>query len=309
MKRTSLILALLAAAVMLVGPASANQQHTIPFEITQSGHLVIDVAVNGTSDEKAIVDTGATFPMLDRRTAERLGLTLEEGSPTVDIIGLGATSTFPVLQLDSLRVGDVDLGGVEVAYNSEFLLPGARNLIPSSSIPLRTLDFDFEKMRLRAYDRRPFAVRNATTSRFPITWINDLPFIEIEVNHKAGLALIDTGANVTFINSVFAENVASSPDDFRTLTLTGSTGEVTPIRVLSSRLLDLGDFRVKRFDVIVSDPEFFAVCGLKDQPVMVLGLDVLKSFRLQIDREANELRISRPLPRHRSQPGMTIISQ
>ena len=34
--------------------------------------------------------------------------------------------------------------------------------------------------------------------------------------------------------------------------------------------------------------------GLGETPVMVLGLDVLKSFRVQIDRQSEELRLSIP---------------
>ncbi|MEQ8558647.1 MAG: aspartyl protease family protein [Henriciella sp.] len=306
MKRILAMLAGLAAIIVFAAAANASQDSTIPFEMTATGHLVVDVTLNGEMESRAIVDTGATFALIDHRTAASIGAVPDELAPTIDIIGLGTVGTFPVIEVGSITFGDVSMSDMTAAYNSQYPLPGARNVIPASGIPHRTLDFDFKNSRLRAYDRRPIRLHNSTTSRLPVQWIATLPFIELTVNGRKGLALIDTGSSVSYINSAFAENAAKSPEDFRTLELVGATGNVIPLRVLRSRRFELGDFRIRRLDVIVSDPEFLSYYGLEGQPVMVLGLDILKQFRLQLDRETSELRISRPGLSRRNSAGFSM---
>ena len=308
MKHATHITALtLLAGAIATSPADAAQGDVIPFEITETGHMSVVMTLNGIQDMEAVIDTGATFPLLDHETASRAGITLPESGPTVMIAGLGETRSYPVVDVGSIRFGEIDLSQVQAAYNGEQPLPGDLNVIPSLSIPHRTLDFDFKRERLLAYDRRPRAVYRATVSRLPVTRVSGLPFIEVSVNGKTGLALVDTGASISFINSVFANTAARSPDAFRTLELVGSTGTVRPLRILSSRRFTIGDFEVRQFDVIVADAAFLEEYGLKDQPVMVLGLDILGQFRLQIDRQEDEVRISQPRRPVDRQPGMSLV--
>ena len=286
--------AIAAAILLFAAPTHAAQSHVIPFEMTESGHMVVELTLNGSAQVSAVLDTGANFPLLGRESAELIGVELPEDYKTVDIVGLGAMATFPVVHVDNLAFGDISLNSVAAAYNSRFDIPGAGNIIPSNSIPHRTLDFDFRESRLLAYDRKPMGVGRSSVSRLPVTWQHGLPFVEVSVNGRDGLALIDTGASVSYINSVFANTAARSPDALRTIELVGATGAVVPIRILSSRKFVLGEFKINHYDVIVSDPEFLTHYGLQDEPVMVLGLDVLRQFRVQIDRLDSRLVLSRP---------------
>lgn len=306
MKLTSAIPALMALAAASALPAEAVKGEVIPFEIAESGHLIVSVTLNDLSQVDAILDTGATYPILDQRSARTVGIELSEAPLMIDIVGLGAVATFPVVDVDSMSFGDIRLNGMQAAYNSTFRFPSTGNVIPASSLPHRTLDFDFEKSRLLAYDRRPLGLARSVVSKMPISRLNGLPFVEVSVNGTDGVALIDTGASLSFVNSAFAEGAARSPGAIRTVELIGSTGAIQSVRILSSRRFEIGQFEVKRFDVIVSDPEFLTHYGLDDRPVMVLGLDILRSFRLQIDRERDQLRLAIPDRGFNRGPGMSL---
>ena len=43
------------------------------------------------------------------------------------------------------------------------------------------------------------------------------------------------------------------------------------------------------FDIPVLETEMFAELGLGDEPVMVLGMDLLEHFRVQIDQRRQKL--------------------
>lgn len=309
MRYTSAIAAIAAFVLAPVTPASATGMDEIPFDITESGHLVVSVELNDDKTVNAIIDTGATFPILDSKSASAVGISLSEDPSTIEIIGLGEMQTFPVVELDRLSVGPLDMRAVRTAYNDSVPFPSSGNVLPSKALPYRTLDFDFKTSRLRLYDHAPMGVPRSRISRIDIQDIGGLPFIQVSVNGVEGLALIDTGASVTVVNSAFAEGAARSPKSIRTIELASSTGPVTPIKILFSRRFELGKFEVDHFNVVVSNPEFLERFGLSEKPVMILGLDILKTFRLQIDRDAKELRLSLPDPSFSRGPGMSIRRQ
>ncbi|MCZ4297524.1 aspartyl protease family protein [Henriciella marina] len=306
MKHTSIIAAILIALLLAPLTARAAISDDIPFEITESGHMVVTLRLDGREDVKAIVDTGATFPIIDSQSAALIGVTPPASPDMVDIIGLGNVRTFPVIDIGGLTVGPVRLDAPRAAYNDKVRFPSTGNVIPASSLPHRTLDFDFERSRLRVSDRRPAHISRSITTRLEITRIGGLPFVEVSVNGKPGLALIDTGASISVINSAFAEGASRSQHAIRDVELIGATGNVTPLKVLFSRRFEIGDFQVDRFNIIVSDPEFLERFGLAETPVMILGLDVLKAFRLQIDREEELVRLVIPDRGRRPGAGVSL---
>lgn len=302
MRRTSIMAAFIALVSALAPQAQAAGSDVIPFRMSGSGHVLVDIRLNDLATVDAIVDTGATFPILDRSSAETVGISLPENPHMVNIVGLGEALTFPVVDVPRLSLGDLRLDNVPAAYNQRIRLPSSGNVLPASAIPHRTLDFDFDRSRLRLYDTAPQTLHRFTTTALDIERIHGLPFIDISVNGKKGRALIDTGASLTFVNSAFAEGAARSRDSIREIELIGVTGNADLVKVLYSRRFEIGDFEVERFNVIVSDAEFLRELGLAEEPVMVLGLDVLKAFRLQIDREREEIRFSIPNRGLRSGP-------
>lgn len=304
MKLTSAIAAFLTALTLAPLGAHAAVSDDIPFEITDSGHMVVTLRLDGREDVDAIVDTGATFPIIDSQSAALIGVAPPASAALVEIIGLGDVRTFPVIDVDRMSVGPVRVNAAQAAYNNKVRFPSTGNVIPASSLSQRTLDFDFERSRLRVYDGAPSHISRSLVTRLEITRIGGLPFIEVSVNGTKGLALLDTGASVSVVNSAFAEGASRSRDSIRDVELVGSTGNVTPVTVLFSRRFEIGDFEVDRFNVIVSNPEFLDRFGLSDTPVMILGLDILKAFRLQIDREEDLVRLA--LPDRGRRPGAGI---
>lgn len=293
MTRILFSLAILAVTLCATAQANTNEEMNIPIEVTSTGHLVVDLTLHDGEPLSAIFDTGATFAMVGGRTAARIGLIEDENGRLIDIVGLGVKGTYPVVDLGPVRFGGADSGPLTAALNRDFSLKPTDTVLPARFLPHRTLDFDFEKESLSAYDSRPRRVYHSTTSRLPVTWIHGLPFIKVEVNGKSGLALVDTGASNTFINSAFADKAARADKDFGLIEVTSSTGVVKPLRILSSRRFTFGDFKMRHFEVIVIDPAFLETVGLQDQPIMVMGLDILQHFRLQLDRDGNRLHLSK----------------
>ena len=287
--------ALIALAFLAGLPAFASERQVIPFEMNVHDQIVVDLAVNGDARATGVIDTAATFPMIDGRTARLAGVLNPGEDPTmVNVLGLTGSEVYPVVWLDTLMVGNVLKTDMPVALNTEFDVPGARNVLPSSAFEGDVIDFDFKNQRIMVYDGRPDRRAYAMPSTQKIDRVDGLMFTEVRINGKKGRALIDTGSSVTYINSRFADEAGTTTNEDLTKTLQGATGGDQSLRVASARLVTIGEYRVTKVNILVTDPPLFDYLGVGEEPAMVLGLDVLSVFRVQIDRRRDRLVLSLP---------------
>lgn len=287
-------------ALMGCFPAFASERQVIPFEVNEYDHMVVRLEVNGNDRSTAVIDTAATFPMINQRTA-RLAEIPEPGENPllVSVLGLTGQDIFPVVSLDTLVVGNVMKTDIPVALNADFNVVGTQNVLPASAFEGDVLDFDFENQRVMVYDGRPDRSVRLIPSSIRYDDRDGLIFIEIEINGRKGKALVDTGSNVTFINSRFAEYSGTRANEEKTKKLQGATSGDLSLRIATARSMNIGDYRIARADILVSDPPLFEHIGLSEEPAMVLGLDLLSAFRMQIDRRRGRLILSVPGSRER----------
>ena len=78
------------------------------------------------------------------------------------------------------------------------------------------------------------------------------------------------------------------------MALIGATGGDQSLRVASAKVVMIGDYRIAKVDILVTDPPLFDYLGIGEEPAMVLGLDLLSTFRMQIDRRRGRLLLSLP---------------
>jgi aspartyl protease family protein len=75
------------------------------------GHFFIDGTVNGVP-VRFMVDTGATMVSLPQREAERLGLDYRSGRRGSSQTANGVATVY-LVKLDSIRIGDIELHGID----------------------------------------------------------------------------------------------------------------------------------------------------------------------------------------------------
>jgi predicted aspartyl protease len=290
--RVWLVLAALALAAAPTVQA-ASGRHSIPLVRNGDGYIVTPVSLNGEQEMPAIIDTAATFAMIEARTARAAGIAAPAAlADNIEVFGLLGSRTFPIIHLGQIEAGSVRLQAVEAAYNGLEPMPGARAILPASAFAGDILDFDFPSGRLTVYNGRPQPRVAGLTSRMPLSDFRGLLFTEVVINGQTGKALIDTGSPVSIINEPFARAARVTPNARKTRELQGATGGLLPAEVASARRLELGRLDYSWVDLIVADPALFAELGLDDTPAMVLGLDILSALRMQIDRRSNELHLT-----------------
>ena len=100
------LLLLLLTALLNAGRQAAAQAHTAPMELLSSGHIAVQVRVNGQGPFRLILDTGSPLTFISMRTARQLGLIPpQQGKPSA----AGSLAIGGQVVLKSLSVGDTEI--------------------------------------------------------------------------------------------------------------------------------------------------------------------------------------------------------
>ena len=251
--------------------------------------LSVEVRVNGRGPYQFVVDSGADTSVVGLRIAHDLELPL--GTPVtlnnmtdrniVDRVHVAELSLGPSivrdLQLPALR--EVDLGGA--------------GMIGIDALARQRLMLDFEKKLIRVEDAsRP--VRSmpgdiVVTARLQR---GQLILTEVRAGRVTLDAVVDTGSQITIGNSALREKLVKSRlHKLETVTAIGVTGTRVDLHVAYIDELRLGSVTLSNVPIAFADVPPFEVFGLTDRPALLLGTDLLGTFRrVSLDFRARKVR-------------------
>ena len=87
----------------------------ISIDLVRTGELSLaEVILEGKIKQHFIVDTGASFTVINRATAKELGITIDENTPFIPIFTASSLIFTPLVTLRSMRVGKAEVENVDV---------------------------------------------------------------------------------------------------------------------------------------------------------------------------------------------------
>ena len=274
----------LLAFLAVRAPAFASNELQLELSLSPAGHLQTQIVINEGEPDYAVLDTGANIALIDKAVASRNGVLIPpETSPQVEVLGLTGHALHPLVHIESVQVGSKGLQNLRAALRLETRSIDHGAIIPMTAFQQRYVDINPPERTLTFRERRP-RLRREDRRSFPLREVQGLYFVEIQLNGVSGLALIDTGSNATLISSQFAQSARGSNIP-STVEVIGVHGEPKPAEYMRVRRMHLGKYRLRGFELVVFDPPVFEHLGFGDQPMMVLGTDLLRYFRVVIDRE------------------------
>lgn len=279
-------------------PAHASEAVSIPFDITNSGHMTTEIHLQGHGPSQAIIDTGANFAMFDVATLSAAGIGLPSEPEEVRVLGLTGYGIFPSLTIPHVGLPGLDLSALPAVQHTPGPRPWPTNVLPLSALQGRVAEIDFAKRTLSLYDGPPRRRVNEIAARLELQSRAGIWFAKVRLNGRSGWALIDTGSNVTYVNSTMAAHSTSRHHQEGEIKMKGATEGAALASTMRVRTLRLGRHKLSGFEILVADPPLFEHLGIADEPSMVLGLDLLRHFRVQIDRERGHMILSRPNRSH-----------
>jgi hypothetical protein len=263
--------------------------------------LSVEVRVNGQGPYQFVVDSGADTSVVGLRIAHDLQLPL--GTPVtlnnmtdrniVDRVRVAELSLGPSiirnLQLPALR--EVDLGGA--------------GMIGIDALARQRLMLDFEQKLIRVEDAsKPVRSMPGDIVVTAMLRRGQLILTEVRAGRVVLDAVVDTGSQISIGNSALRDKLVKTRlHKLETVTAIGVTGTTVKLQIARIDELRLGSVTLSNVPIAFADVPPFEVFGLTGRPALLLGTDLLGTFRrVSLDFRARKVRFQL----RRCRQGLTI---
>jgi predicted aspartyl protease len=251
--------------------------------------LTAQVQINGRGPYHFIVDSGADSSVVGTRIARALQLPL--GTPAM-LNDMTSRNIVDRVKVDQMTIGTTTIRNLQLPALSESDL-GAAGMIGIDALAQQRLMMDFEKRLIKIEDAR-VPVRSYPGEIVVTARRHRGQLILTQVS-AAGFkldAIIDTGTQITIGNLALRDKlIRKNRGKFVTIPVTGVTGATINMELATIAELRLGAVVLRNVPMAFTDVLPFKLFGLADQPALLLGTDLLESFRrISLDFRARKVR-------------------
>ena len=280
-----------------IPPLLSEGSVSLPLELS-SNHIYVTGQVSNSRPLNILIDTGASFSVMNSRTVQELGLEavgqLEvrgggEGSQDTGLIK-GVTLTLNTFVLDDLTLWAIDLTPLEGLEGRKLDLILGYEFISRAVLEI---DYDANIVSFHAPESFEYSGRG---TRVPFTLQNNHPHVRAEVLLEGrepveGVFMVDTGARMAlYLNRLFAERHGvkrAVPKILELPAQVSGVGGASQSSVARISGLHLGGLALK--DVLVSLSEKESGSLETDDLAGLIGGDLLKRFRVFFDYGRQEM--------------------
>lgn len=251
--------------------------------------MTVEVRVNGAGPYRFVVDSGADSSVVGHRIAR--ALQLPAGTPAI-LNAMTASSRVERVLVDELLVGPSRVRNLELPALHERDL-GADGMLGIDALVEQRLLLDFEKRLIRVEDAAKPAPRMdgeiIVTAR---RRRGQLILTQVTAARLPVEAVVDTGSEITIGNLALRDKlIRRHRDKFLEVEITGVTGVTRTLQLARIGELRLGSVTLRNVPMAFADVPPFEVFGIKDEPSLLLGTDLLETFRrVSLDFRARKVR-------------------
>jgi hypothetical protein len=254
-----------------------------------STRMTVEVNINGRGPYRFLVDSGADISVVGLRIARDLQLPV--GTPVI-LHGTTASAEVDRVLVDELALGQSRIKNLELPALREDDL-GGEGLIGIDALVEQRLMMDFEKRLIKAEDARQPA--KYLDGEIVVTARRRRGQLILTQVTAAGLpveAVIDTGSEITIGNIALRNRlIRGNRRNFVTVIATGVTGVSKELQLAKIAELRLGSVTLRDVPIAFADVPPFTVFGLSKEPALLLGTDLLETFRrVSLDFRARKVR-------------------
>lgn len=264
--------------------------------------MTVPVLVNGRGPYRFVVDSGADTSVIGQRAARELQL--PAGTP-VTLHGITASAQVERVRVESLGFGQSAFRDMQLPVLQERDL-GAAGMLGIDALVEQRLLLDFERRIIKVEDAQRRAPRLdgeiVVTAR---RHRGQLILTEARANGRPVDAVIDTGSEITIGNTALRNQLLHRYGDrFTTIAVTGVTGVTVNLQLARVAEIRLGSVILQDVPIAFAEVPPFRVFGLTEQPALLLGTDLMETFRrVSLDFRARKVRFQL---RRCSAEGVTI---
>ena len=251
--------------------------------------LSVDVHINGLGPYHFVVDSGADTSVVGLRIAQNQQLPL--GTPVV-LNGMTGSDQVDRVKVDSLTLGPSTVKQLELPVLREGDI-GGDGLIGIDALAHQRLMLDFERRLITVEDaRRPMKTLPGEIVIVARSRRGQLLLTQVRADRLPLLAVIDTGAEITIGNTALRDMLLRKHHGkLWTIDAIGVTGAHIQLPMAWIDELQIGPITLQNVPVAFADVPPFELFGLSRQPSLMLGTDILETFRrVSLDFRARKVR-------------------
>jgi hypothetical protein len=280
-------LALPAMALAQAGAQQPPPTGTLIGRKDFTDRLTTKVFVNGQGPFDFVIDTGANRSVISRELAGKLGLPPGE---IVHVHGIAGVQDAQTVNVQSFKAGVIevplhdiptlaqtDLGcdgflGIDAFRDRQVLFDFARNIVIVERTTYIGPTEDFRNLAVVSSD----VVVPATQRSGQLT------IVDATAARQHITCFIDSGCEKTVGNMAMRRAVQAVTADRNftpvNVVIHGATGQDVPGEVALVPTMRIGGVHFTAFPVAFADLHTFELWGLKDQPTLMMGMDLMRLF-------------------------------
>lgn len=253
--------------------------------ITRGASPVIEAMVQGQGPFSLVLDTAASGSTLDEETVARLKLPRDAETETAQ--GMGGPTDVRLYRLGSMSAGPLTLTDVTVPG-----LPGPE-IEGQSVVGLAGIDLFGSALAVWTANgtcvevKASGALPGADWRRVDVKWTRAWKImLPIRIGGVDGWGLLDTGAQYTVLNPVFAERLGLTQASGRLREggeIWGIDGRALPLSLAEVEDVKIGQWSWARQTLKVGAMPVFGRLGDASEPLAIIGWDWLADRSFAID--------------------------
>ena len=266
---------------------------TLQTQNDAANRLTVPVMLNGQGPFAFMVDTGAERSVISQTLAEKLALPV---GPSIMVHGVAGDVT-----VTSALLARIDVGARTL---SDKVLPvlmrqdlGADGVLGIDALQGQRIFLDFFHNQIVVEAGRPRGTDPDDIVISARPRYGQLVLVDSSFRREPILVVVDTGAEVSIGNLAMRRMIESArrADPTQHTNIESVTGQNTTGDWGLASHLKVGEMTINNLPVVYSDLNNFRIWKLDDQPAMLLGMDLLRTFdTVQIDFARREVRFRVP---------------
>lgn len=237
------------------------------------GRIWAPVMINGQGPYRLVLDTGANSAALIPSVADRLGIAVD-GSKKAVLHGVTGTAIVPMIDIDSMEVGDLLIEGATVPVVAD-VFGGAEGVLGAKGLADKRIYIDFRNDLIRIERSRDQTTPRGFI-RLPLKLTRgQLLSFEMKIGSVRTTAILDTGAQTTIGNHRLREALLRRIREGKEQSIIGVTLDIAMGRSIPVPPIDLGGVTVRNMHVTFGEMFIFDQWEMNDKPALLIGMDVI----------------------------------
>jgi len=265
-------------------------KYVAPNTLDKIGRIWAPVTINGQGPFRLVLDTSANSSAIIPAVAERLGISLEQ-SAKAQLVGVTGTAVVPLINIDSMTVGDLTFGGGRLPVVAD-VFGGAEGVLGPKGFGDKRIFIDFRHDLIRIARSTGRAAESGFTRVPIVTDRRQLLMFDIRVGGVKTKAILSTGGQRTIGNIALREALLKRAREGRDENIVGVTLDVAQGQSIAVPPIAIGDLLIRNVLITFADTYIFDQWKLTREPAMMVGMDVIGSLdTLIIDYKLQEMQI------------------